>query len=182
VIAFRMMWKDWGLAGALYSQAERFLDLAKQTAAGSEQEGYIRASIVFAVISFEALFFREVIRGYIQEHRETLDPANLTRVEAGLYGKGRGFAGILEAVSDWPRLLTGNDLDADASVYADFKGILDYRNALAHGDITKELRSPLWENKLAQEIETVANAELALHTISEMRKAAALGFGFLQLT
>jgi hypothetical protein len=175
-----MMWKDWGLAGTLYSQAEHFLDLAKQTAVGSEQEGYIRASIVFAVMSFEALFFREIIRGYIQKHTGTIDTANLAKVEAGLYGKG--FAGILEAVSDWPLWLTGNNLDADASVYADFKGILDYRNALAHGDITRELRSPLWENKLAQDIETVANAELALQTISEMRKAAALRFGFPQLT
>lgn len=173
------MWKDWGLAGTLYSQAERFLDLAKQTAVGSsEQEGYIRASLVFCVMSFEAFFFREIIMGYIQNHRADLDAANVKKVEEGLYGTAKGgFTGVTDAVKKWPGLLTGAALNTPAC--DDLAKLLEYRNALSHGDITRQL--PKW-GKLAQEVETTANAELALEAVAKMKKAAALHFGFPQLT
>jgi hypothetical protein len=170
-----MMWKNWGLAAMLHGQAKHFLHLAKQTPAGSEQEGFVRASIVFSVMSFEAFFFREVIMGYIQRDGATLDPTKIKKVKDRLEGKDGRFTGIKNAVNTWPEWLTGKNLDAPAC--ADFETLLAYRNALVHGDITKELPSPLWGNKLAQEVETAANAELALQTIAEMIKAVALHFG-----
>ena len=106
MIIARMMSKDWGFAGTLRDQAKRFLDLAKQTPSGSEQEGCVRASIVFSVISFEAFFFREIIRGYIQQHASVLDPNKIGKIERGLSGNG-GFTGISGALENWPRLLTG---------------------------------------------------------------------------
>jgi hypothetical protein len=113
------MWKDWGLATTLRGQAKRFLELAKQTPVGSEQEGYVRASIVFSVISFEAFFFREIIWGFIEQNSATLDPKNAQKVDNGLNGRnGQRFTGIKEAVKTWPRLLTRRALDPSAS--ADF--------------------------------------------------------------
>lgn len=173
MIAFRMMWKDWGFASTLYSQATRFLDLAEQISVGSEQEGYVRASIVFSVMSFEAFFFREIIVGYIHQHRATLDPAKVEKVEGGLSGRG-GFIGIKKALAEWPSLLTGKALDPSASAHY-FVKLLGYRNALTHGDITRHI--PQW-GKLAQDVETVDEAKLALKTTAELAKAAALHFGF----
>ena len=181
------MWKDWGFAATLCDQAKHFLDMARQTATGSEQEGYIRASIVFAVMSFEAFFFREVITGYIQRHRTKLDATKVKKVEDGLSGKEglsekalrrgiRRFTGIQTAVKTWPQSLTGKTLTSTA--FDDFMTLLDYRNALAHGDITRKFDRLLLGDTLAQEVETVANTELALQTISEMKMAAALHFGF----
>jgi hypothetical protein len=167
------MWKDWGLAPTLRSQAKRFLDLAEQTTVGAEQEGYIRASIVFSSMSFEAFFFREIIRGYIEQHRAAIVPENLKIVEDGLNGKNGGFTGIQKALKTWPELLTGASLVGSESV--DFLKFVNYRNALAHGDITRQI--PEWGN-LAQEVETVANAEFALHAIGEFKKHVAKHFGF----
>jgi len=167
------MWKDWGFAATLRSQAKHFLDLAKQTVIGGEQEGYIRASIVFSVMSFEAFFFREIIQGYIEQHRAAIAPKNLKKVEDGLNGKNGGFTGIQKAVKTWPELLTGANLVGSEGV--DFLKFVNYRNALAHGDITR--RIPEW-GTLAQEVETVANAELALHAIGEFKKHVAQHFGF----
>jgi hypothetical protein len=68
MIVFRGLWRDWGFAGSIFGQAKHFLELARQAPPGTMQEGYVRASIVFFLISFEAYFF-EVIRGYIQAKR-----------------------------------------------------------------------------------------------------------------
>jgi hypothetical protein len=126
-------------------------------------------------MSFEAFFYREIIEGFIEQNRAALDPKAVQRVDNGLNGKNRErFTGIRQAVETWPRLLTGRALDPSAS--AEFVRLLDYRNALAHGDITKKLQR--WGGKLAQEVETVATAELALHMIGEFRTHVAQHFGF----
>jgi hypothetical protein len=172
MIILRMMWKDWGFAASLRSQAKHFLDLAKQTAAGGEREGHVRASIVFSVMSFEAFFFREVIRGFIRQKRATVDPAKVKKVEEGL--DGPRFTGIREALEKWPRLLDRGALKPAA--IADFVKLLEYRNALTHGDIVRRL--PLWGNKLAQEVETVPYAELVLHRTGDITTTVAQHFGF----
>lgn len=175
MLVFRTMWRDWGLATTLSSQAKHLLELAKQTPVGNVQEGYVRASIVFSVMSFEAFFYREIIGGFIEQNRAALDPKAVQKVENGLNGKkGVGFTGIERAVETWPRLLTGRALDPSAS--AELVRLLDYRNALAHGDITRKLQR--WGGKLAQEVETVATAELALHMIGEFKTHVAQHFGF----
>jgi hypothetical protein len=79
VIFWRAMWKDWGFAPSLFAQAKQFLDLAKH-ADGSAQEGYVRASIVFALMSFEA-YWCDVITGYIQANGATVDQSILTKVK-----------------------------------------------------------------------------------------------------
>jgi hypothetical protein len=168
------MWKDWGFAATLRSQARHFQHLAQRTAVGGEQEGCIRASIVFSVMSFEALFFREIIRGYIDRHRAEIAPKNLEKVEDGLNGKKGRFTGIWKAVTTWPELLTGANL-AVGFQCVDFLKLVDYRNALVHGDIARQLAQ---SGTLAQEVETVANAELALHVIGEFEKHVAQHFGF----
>jgi hypothetical protein len=53
MIIWRAMWKDWGFAPSLFAQAKQLLDLAKHSD-GSAQEGCIRASVVFSLMSFEA--------------------------------------------------------------------------------------------------------------------------------
>jgi hypothetical protein len=97
MIVFRGLWRDWGFAGSIFGQAKHFLELARQAPPGTMQEGYVRASIVFFLISFEAYFF-EVIRGYIQAKRTTIDPAGLKKVEDELQLN----TGIHEAVRYWP--------------------------------------------------------------------------------
>jgi hypothetical protein len=171
MLVLRTMWKDWGLTTTLRGQATHFLELAKQTRVGSEQEGYVRASILFSVMSFEAFFFREIIWGFIEQNSATLDPKNAQKVDNGLNGRNGRFTGIKEAVKTWPCLLTRRALDPSAS--ADLR-LLEYRNALAHGDITKQLQG----GKLAQEVETVADAEFALNTIEEFKEHVARHFGF----
>jgi hypothetical protein len=173
MLVFRSLWKDWGLAAALRSQASHFLELAQQAPAG-EQESFVRASLLFSVMSFEAFFFRECIMGYIQQHHGVLDPKKVKKVRDGLSGKDGKFTGITSALNTWPPSLTGKNLTAPT----EFTTLLAYRNAIVHGDITKELPNPLWGCKLAQEVETVASADRALETVSQMIKAAALHFGF----
>lgn len=173
MIVSRMMWKDWGFAATLCDQAKHFLDLAKRTAtADSEREGFVRASIVFSVMSFEAFFFNEIIRGYVQRHAATLDAAKVRTIEKGLTG-GPPFKGIAAALNDWPCLLTGNAL-APSSSTEYFTKLLEYRNALTHGDIIRHL--PMW-GTLAQEVENIANAELALQATAEMKLSVAAHFG-----
>ena len=64
MLAWRLVWKDWGFAPTLFGQAKHFLELAEGDAIPSAAEAYIRASIVFALVSFEAYFF-ELVRAYI---------------------------------------------------------------------------------------------------------------------
>lgn len=154
----------------MFSQAKHFLDLARQTKSGPTQEGYVRASIVFFLICFEAYFF-EVVMGYIQEKGASIDPGELKKVEDGF----RQNTGIHGAVRDWPKCLTGTSLDTQTKSYQDFVNFTKYRNALVHGKITEKI--PSW-GKLAQDIETIDHAELAQQTISEMIKSVAPHFGF----
>ena len=168
--AWRMLWKDWGFAESLFTQAKHFLASARQSASGSAQEGLIRASIVFSLMSFEAYFF-EVVNGYIQQKGATLDPTGRMKVQDGLVK----HTGIHEALRDWPKFLTGNSLDTTTKAYADFVNFTKYRNALLHGKITENI--PSW-GKLAQDVETIDGAELAQRTVSEMVKAVARHFGF----
>jgi hypothetical protein len=63
----------------------------------------------------------------------------------------------------------------DSSAFPDFVKLLEYRNALTHGDITRSL--PLW-GELAQEVEAVADAETALHKIGGLTTDVAQHFGF----
>ena len=171
MITTRMAWKDWGFAESIFSQSKHFLDLAKQNTTSSIQEGYIRASIVFSLMSFEA-YFGEVVRGYIQQRGATINnPTGLKKVENGL----RKHNGIHAAVRDWPKYLTGNSLDTTTKSYADFVNFTQYRNALVHGNITEKI--PSW-GKLAQDVETIDNAELAQGTILQMIKVVAAHFGF----
>jgi len=53
MLIWRAVWKDWGFAPTLFAQARQFLELAKHSDS-SAQEAYIRASIVFSVMCFEA--------------------------------------------------------------------------------------------------------------------------------
>lgn len=118
VAIWRMMWKDWGFAATLFGQAKHFLSLAKQDGRAREQEGYVRAAIVFSLIAFEASFFREIITGYIQQNRATIDPVRLKTVEDRLTGPR--YTGIQEAVEKWPKWLTGKPLPRSSS-YPDFE-------------------------------------------------------------
>ena len=114
--ASRSLWKDWGFAASLFTQAKHFLASARQSATGSAQEGLIRASIVFSLMSFEAYFFFEVVNGCIQQKGATLDHTSLMKVQDGLVK----HTGIHEALRNWPKFLTGNSLDTTTKPYADF--------------------------------------------------------------
>jgi len=70
-----------GICPALFAQAKRFSQLAGM-AAGSDQEGFIRAAIVFSLMAVEA-HFSEVVKGYIQGNQSTLDPQSCSRCRAG---------------------------------------------------------------------------------------------------
>lgn len=164
------MWKDWGLAATLRRQANGFLQLAKQTRNANEQEAYVRASMVFSVMSFEAFFFREVVKSYIQKNAATLDAANVAKVEGGL--NGPHFTGIKKAMKKWPILLGLKPLNSASTEYLD--KLLGYRNALAHGNITRSLG----EGGLAQDVETTHDAEIALKKVGELIKEVAQHFGF----
>jgi len=170
MLSWRMLWKDWGFAASLFNQAKNFLASAKQIAGGSAQQGLVRASIVFSLMSFEAYFF-EIVKGYMQEKGATLDPMVLRKVQDG-FAK---HAGIHEAVRDWPKFLTGKSLDATTNAYANFANLTKYRNALLHGKITEKI--PSW-GKLAQDVETIEAAEFAQRTAAEMVKVVASHFGF----
>jgi hypothetical protein len=169
VIFWRAMWKDWGFAPSLFAQAKQFLDLATH-ADGSAQEGYVRASIVFALMSFEA-YWRDVITGYIQANGATVDQSRLTKVK-----KEMARTDLKKALERWPQTLVGTPLDTSAKVYDDFSNFREYRNFLVHGKISEPIRSS-W-GKLAQEIETLEYAELAQSTVSEMINMVARHFGY----
>jgi hypothetical protein len=149
--------------------SEAVLDLAKH-ADGSAQEGYVRASIVFALMSFEA-YWRDVITGYIQENGATVDQSRLTKVK-----KEMARADLKKALERWPQTLVGTPLDTSAKVYDDFSNFREYRNFLVHGEILEPIRSS-W-GKLAQEIETLEYAELAQSTVSEMINMVVRHFGY----
>jgi hypothetical protein len=169
VIIWRAMWKDWGFAPSLFAQAKQFLDLAKHSD-GSTQDGYIRASIVFSLMSFEA-YWRDVITCYIQGNGATVDQSRLAKVK-----KEMARTDLKKALERWPQALVGTPLDTSAKVYDDFSNFREYRNFLVHGKISEPIRSS-W-GKLAQEIETVEYAALARITVSEMINMVAGHFGY----
>jgi hypothetical protein len=169
MIIWPAMWKDWGFAPSLFAQAKHFLDLAKHSD-GSAQEGYIRASIVFSLMSFEA-FWREVITGYMQAKGATVDQSRLAKIK-----KEMARIDLKKALESWPQALVGTPLDTSAKVYDDFSNFREYRNFLVHGKISEPIRST-W-GKLAQEIETVEYAQLARRTVSEMNNMVAQHFGY----
>lgn len=170
VILLRMMWKDWGFAESLFSQAKAFLQLASDPSQDHTREAYIRAAIVFFQMAFEA-YFRDATRGYIQQHRAAVPPAALQKVEAGMQKN----TGISDAVRDWPKWLTGKSLDTRSELYRDFGNFIKYRNALVHGRITAKI--PSW-GKLAQEVETAHYAALAHTTTTAMVKTVAAHLDF----
>jgi len=169
MIIWRAIWKDWGFAPSLFAQAKQFLDLAKHSD-GAAQEGYIRASIVFSLMSFEA-YWREVITGYMQAKGVTVDQSRLAKVK-----KEMARMDLKKALESWPQALVGTPLDTIAKVYDDFSNFREYRNFLVHGKISEPIRST-W-GKMAQEIETVEYAELARRTVSEMSNMVAQHFGY----
>jgi hypothetical protein len=170
VIMWRAMWKDWGFAPSLFAQAKQFLDLAKHSA-GSAQEGCIRASIVFSLMSFEA-YWRDVITGYIQANGATVDQSRLAKVKKEMARR----IDLKTSLETWPQALVGAPLDTSSKFYDEFTNFREYRNLLMHGKISEPIRSS-W-GKLAQEIETVEYAELARSTVSEMTKMVAERFGY----
>ncbi len=95
----RAMWRDWGFAPALLSQAKLFIDMVKK---GESQEACIRASILFSMMSFEA-YFRDVVREYIETNRATISAATVQEVEEQLAAR----TGIERALNHWPAMLTG---------------------------------------------------------------------------
>jgi hypothetical protein len=165
----RAMWKDWGFAPSLFSHAKDFLGLAKKST-GRVQEGFVRAAIIFSLMSFEA-YWRDVIRGYIQTNRRSIDPSKLLKVEKEL---NTSRIGIHEALNNWPKVLTGKPLDTATKSFGNFVNFKEYRNLLVHGKITDKVPS----GKLAQDVETISEAELALQTVSEVIKIVAVHFGF----
>ena len=167
----RMMWKDWGFAPSLFGQATHFLQLARREKEHQALEGHIRASVVFSQMAFEA-YFRDAIRGFIQENRSKIDPSSLAKVERQLASR---HVGIREAVSEWPSLLTGKPLDSGTEFYRDWQNFMKYRNALVHGKITEMIPDL---GKLAQELETLDQAQLAHATAAAMIKATAAHVGF----
>jgi len=163
------MWKDWGFAPSLFAQAKQFLDLAKHSD-GSVQEGHIRASIVFSLMSFEA-YWGDVIRGYIQEKGAAVDQAKLAKIK-----KDMPRIDLKKALESWPQALVGAQLDTSAKIYDEFSNFREYRNSLVHGKISDPIRSS--SGKLAQDFENVESAELSRRTVSEMIKMVARHFGY----
>ncbi len=163
------MWKDWGFAPSLFAQAKEFLDLAKRS---GTPEGYIRASIVFSLMSFEA-YWGNVIRGYIQQKGNGIhNPAKLPEIQKALNNR---FS-IKTALETWPQLLVGEPLDTSTEFYENFDNFREYRNCLVHGKISEPIRSS-W-GKLAQDVETISDAGLAHQTVRKMVKVVALHFGY----
>lgn len=177
MIAWRMLWKDWEFAPELFKQAERFLDLARNECIGSSQEGFIRASIVFYLMSFEAFFFA-LVKGYIQQRRTTLSPSAVLKVERKKNPR------ISEVIEAWPELLTGMPLDYGTREYRCWKRLTYYRNALVHGKISEHIEgdekspgSQVWTPPIAQEFETLESVELARRAVSGMMEMTVSCFG-----
>jgi len=164
MLIWRAVWKDWGFAPTLFAQAQ-FLELAKHSDS-SAQEAYIRASIVFSVMCFEA-YWHDVITGYIQKNGAG---SELDKVK-----KGMRNAGFKKSLERWPKMLVRKPFDTGAKFYDNFSNFREYRNLLVHGKISEPIRAS-W-GKLAQEIETVECAELAHRTVSEMVNMVAQHFG-----
>jgi hypothetical protein len=186
-----MAWKDWGFAPSLFSQAKVFLKAAKECGSLAEQEPLIRASILFALASFEAHFY-DVVKSHIQNAKPIgTVPSRFEKIAGSileLFGRKRSLsgvekvqagmarhAGIHEAVRDWPKYLLGRSLDTNTRSYHNFVKFTNYRNQLVHGQIAEKMRS--WPGKLAQDVETIECADLAQETVSEMIKMTALHFG-----
>lgn len=169
VLILRAMWKDWGFAPSLFAQAKQFLELAKHSD-GHAREGYIRASIVFSLMCFEA-YWRDVINGYIQEKGNTVERSSLEKIRRDM-----ARIDLKKALERWPQELVGTPLDISAKCYDDFSNFREYRNFLVHGKISEPIRSS-W-GKLAQEIETIECAELSRRTVSDMIKMVAQHFGY----
>ena len=167
MILSRMMWKDWGFEPAIHQQAKRFAELAHND---EEQEAHIRASIIFSLLCVEA-HYNAIVRSYMQDHRSTIPAAKLKKVESSL----RARSGITNALETWPALLTGTSLDRKSATYTTYTQFREYRNALIHADITRPLRTA---GELAQEMETVENADLAFETTAEMIRMISLHFGY----
>jgi hypothetical protein len=165
MLMWRAGWKDWGFAPALFAQAKQFLKLAKHSAE-SLQEGYIRASIVFFLMSFEA-YWRDIIRGCLQAKGVTVDHSSWRRKLAR--------TDLKTALESWPQELVGTPLRTSDKFYDDFSNFREYRNLLVHGKIEEPIRSS-W-GKLAQDIETIEYAELSQRTVSEMITLVAQHFG-----
>jgi hypothetical protein len=165
-----MLWKDWGFSEALFSQAKYFLASASDSAPGTPQEGLVRASILFSLMSFEASFFA-IVKGYIQRNRAALNPEAVAWVAEAL----KKNTGISDAVQEWPKLLRGEPLDSGTEVYRNLVKFTKYRNCLVHGKITDPI--PGWGKSLAQDVETVGSAELAQRTVSAMLKVVSDHFG-----
>lgn len=170
MLIFRAMWRDWGFAPSLFAQAKQFLDFVKQSD-GPTQEGYIRASIVFSLMSFEA-YWRDVISGYIQAKGATVDKSRLAKVRREMGAN----IGLKKALESWPQDLIGRPLDNSTRFYEDFSNFREYRNSLVHGKIAEPIHSS-WR-KLAQEVETVEYAELSRRTVSDMITMVAQHFGY----
>jgi hypothetical protein len=170
LIPLLMMWKDWGFSPSLFGQAKHFLELARHDTDPQAREGHIRASIVFSHMAFEA-YFREAVLGYIQQRSSAIDKSKLKQVEGGLHKR----TGIQKAIREWPTLLTGQPLDSGTKLYKDWVNFTQYRNSLLHGKITEPISS---SGKLAQEVETIEDAELAMATIAGMINAVAGHFKF----
>src|SRR5688572_16284594 len=100
LLAWRALWKDWGFANALFRQGEHFLRTASQSSDARVREGYIRASILFFLMAFEA-YFHAAIRGYVQQNRASIPPAKLQQLEKKM---GEKSGRLAEAVRTWPAL------------------------------------------------------------------------------
>src|SRR5690348_11617991 len=107
MLMWRAGWKDWGFAPTLFVQAKQFLDLAKHSE-GYSQEGYIRASIVFFLMSFEA-YWRDVIRGHIQTKGPTVDQTGWRRKLVR--------TDLKKALEIWPQELVGAPLPTSDKFY-----------------------------------------------------------------
>ena len=164
-----MMWKDWGFAQSLFSQVKMFLEFARDARDRTTRDGHIRAAIIFALMAFEA-YFMEVARGYIGQRKSDIDGEKLKQVE-----EEQKYIGIRTAVRTWPELLTGQSLNRDSKIYKDWENFVEYRNALLHGDIVRQLDS---SKVLAQDVETIENAAHARDTIAGMIKVVAEHFEF----
>ncbi len=170
MLTWRAAWRDWGFAENLYRQASRFTNLAGSAGEEDEKLAYVRASIVFSLISFEA-HFNEVVRRYLQANREKIVPDNLGRVEKGLASR----TPIDRALREWPALLTGSSLNTETEPYLSYSSFREYRNSLVHGKITQPIQSL---GVLVQDMETVDNARRSVRAVAEMIVLVSRHFSF----
>jgi len=121
-------------------------------------------------MSFEAYWY-DVAESYIQANRNDKSKAKkLQKVEKAL----KKWVGIKKALDKWPERLTGKPLNKKLACYQQYDNFREYRNRLLHGEVSGKLPS----GRLAQDLETIADAELALQAVSEMIKVVATHFGF----